>query len=125
MDAKPSDIIKKEFGQFLKERRDTLHLTQGGVAAKAGLDRQQYYRIENGLSGTKRDTVIALAEALKLSAREALEKAGFAAEAEPNGLYSGLEKLSPERQELAKRQIKAIIDSLAEEENPDTDYIQD
>jgi transcriptional regulator with XRE-family HTH domain len=41
------------------------------------------------------------------------------------GFYKGYYELPEDRRQLAERQIKAIIDSLAEEEDPDTDYIQD
>lgn len=37
-------------------------------------------------------------------------------------IVRGLEKLSPEHQECAKRQIRSIIESLAAMENPDTNY---
>lgn len=68
------------FGDWLKEKREKSKLSQEGLGDLAGLDRQQIYRLENALSGTKRETVIALANALKVSEDEALQKAGFAAQ---------------------------------------------
>jgi hypothetical protein len=56
-----------------------------------------------------------------------MKRAGFSSvdNSDPDGLYSGLNRLTPERQQLAKRQIKAIIESLSAEDEPDTDYITD
>ena len=118
-----SESLKRSFGRWLKEKREETHFSQGGAAQRAGIDRQQWYRIENGLSGTKRDTVIAIARALSLPADEALARSGFAstqAETE-EGLFSGIDKLTPERQKLAKKQIRAIIDSLVDSEDHGTD----
>lgn len=117
-----SQAVNRSFGSWLKLKREESHLSQGGAAQRAGIDRQQWYRIENGLSGTKRDTVIAIAGALSLSVDEALSMAGFAGPtAAENGLFSGIEKLSPAMQALAKKQIRAIIESLSEQDsNTDT-----
>ncbi len=72
--------IKRDFGSWIKEKRDKAGLSQDGAARRAEIDRQQWYRIENGLSGTKRDTVIRLAVALSADPNEALQRAGFASE---------------------------------------------
>ncbi len=113
MQKRPSDSLWPEFGRWLKKHREDLHFSQSGAAQRAGIDRQQWYRIENGLSGTKRDTVIAIAKALSLPVGEALKRAGFGSTTDTEaGLFSGLEKLTPEKQKLAKRQIKAIIESI-------------
>ena len=69
--------IWKSFGTWIKELRDKAGLSQDGAARRAEIDRQQWYRIENGLSGTKRDTVIRIAHALSADPNEALERAGF------------------------------------------------
>lgn len=126
---KPSDQLWKSFGSWIRERREAQHFSQAGVAERAGVDRQTIYRIEAGQSGTKRDTVIAIANALSLDKGDALKRAGFALadndDSDPEGFYAGIKKLSPEKQKIAKRQIKAIMDALVEEENPDTDYIDD
>ena len=113
--------VKRRFGAWIKQKREEGRLSQGGAAGRAGIDRQQWYRIESGLSGTKRDTVIAMANALTVSVSEALQMAGFAAETEDNeeGLFSGLNELSPEKQKLAKKMIRSVIDSLAEKEEHD------
>lgn len=120
--AETSDSLKRTFGAWLKQKREESHFSQGGAAARAGIDRQQWYRIENGLSGTKRDTVVAIAHALSLPVEEALSRAGFASNLEAeDGLFSGLDKLPPEKQKLAKDMIRALIDSLATQDEHETE----
>jgi transcriptional regulator with XRE-family HTH domain len=97
-----ADNIKRDFGNWIKELRDNARLSQDGAARRAGIDRQQWYRIENGLSGTKRDTVIRIAHALSASPDEALVRAGFAPEQplqdlerpKPNNVQELLDRLS-------------------------------
>lgn len=127
MSERPSDSLWLEFGQWLKQQRENARLSQGKAASRAGIDRQQWYRIESGKSGTKRDTVISIATALDLSVQEALRRAGFGSLEEPEeeGFYSGFKNLPPEKKALARRQLKAIIEALAAEEDPDTNYIDD
>lgn len=67
----------REFGLYLKGAREAAGLSQEGAAKKAGLTRQQWNRLENGLSGTKRETVLMIAEAFNLDESSALNKAGF------------------------------------------------
>lgn len=90
MNARPSDALWFEFGRWIKEQRDEARLSQAGAAGRAGIDRQQWYRIEAGKSGTKRDTAIAIARALSLPTTEVLIRAGFNAldEDEDNRTYS-------------------------------------
>lgn len=66
------------FGAWIKQKRETEKLSQGGAAERAGIDRQQWFRIENGISGTRRETVIKMAKALSADENEALHLAGFA-----------------------------------------------
>jgi hypothetical protein len=69
-----------------------------------------------------------LANALNIDVDEALLMAGHApsdGNADPDGLYSGIKKLTPERQRLAKAQIKAIMSTLLAEQEHDTDYIEE
>jgi transcriptional regulator with XRE-family HTH domain len=86
------------FGAWLKEKRTEQRYTQTEAARMAGIDRQQWYRIEAGKSGTKRETVIAIAAALSLDEEEALERAGYSSQlsVKPTNLtelISRLEKL--------------------------------
>jgi transcriptional regulator with XRE-family HTH domain len=73
----------ERFGAWLKEKREAGRFSQAGAAKRAGIDRQQWYRIETGKSGTKRETVIAIANALSLDVAETLNHAGFSAQDAP------------------------------------------
>lgn len=118
---------RKDFGRWIRAKREKLQLSQDGVADKVGVDRQTIYRIEGGLTGTKRETVIAIATALDLDVDDALVRSGWATtgvNGDEAGLFKGLHRLSPEKQRLVKNAMRAMIDSLAEQE-PDTDYIDD
>ena len=66
--------------------------------------------------------VAAMAKALEVPLNEARLAAGYApiGEETNEGLFSGIEKLSPERQKVAKQTIRALIDSLAAQENHNT-----
>jgi transcriptional regulator with XRE-family HTH domain len=77
MQHRPSDVLWKDFGAWIREHREKNHLSQAGAAQRAGIDRQQWYRIESGKSGTRRDTVIEIARAVSADINEALDKAGF------------------------------------------------
>lgn len=52
-----AENVWREFGSWLRSQREAARLSQSGAAQRAEIDRQQWYRIENGLSGTKRETV--------------------------------------------------------------------
>lgn len=72
--AKPSEILRREFGSWLQKEREARGLSQKFVADKANVTVTQLSRIENGQSGTKRDTVIALANIIGISEVDALRK---------------------------------------------------
>lgn len=120
------------FGQWLRNKRKDASLTQGQLARKSGistsyvstLERGQRHTVTNADPLPKPDIVEAIAKALTVPVDEARLAAGYAAseDNDPHGLASGLNRLSPERQAIAKKQIAAILDALAEEEQ-DTDYI--
>lgn len=77
----PSMVPKKHwenFGAWVRQTRRMADLTQKRVAEKAGIHEVQVARIEKGESGTKRETVIALAKALGTDEAIALNKAGYA-----------------------------------------------
>lgn len=78
----PTKTLWREFGQWIKQCRENAKLsnpslTQERVAQKAGISVVQLSRIENGESGTKRDTIIALARVIGISEAEAMDRAGF------------------------------------------------
>lgn len=62
--GKSSEELQKEFGAWIKTQRVIAGLTQKIIAAAAPIDRVHLARIESGESGTKRDTVISLVEAI-------------------------------------------------------------
>lgn len=68
----------ERFGSWLRQQRRLADLTQKNLADMAGIHEVQLARIEKGESGTKRDTVLALAKALNVDVDESLELAGFA-----------------------------------------------
>ena len=78
------------------------------------------HQLERGETGKKGQTyspdieiVDALAVALDKPIDDARLAAGYAPlHADPDGIYKALRELLPDRQEIAKRQIKAIIESL-------------
>jgi DNA-binding XRE family transcriptional regulator len=65
------------FGRWVAKKRKAKGLTQGQAASLIDADRQTWYRIEKGWA-TKRQTVVAVANALEASVTEALTLAGFA-----------------------------------------------
>ena len=85
--------VWKEFGAWIKGKRDKANLSQDGAARRADIDRQQWYRIENGLSGTRRDTVIRMARGVSADPNEALTYAGFAPIPQRSGPPQTLEEL--------------------------------
>jgi transcriptional regulator with XRE-family HTH domain len=98
--------IWKDFGSWIKGKRDKANLSQDGAARRAEIDRQQWYRIENGLSGTRRETVIRMAQAVSADPNEALQLAGFASPEQP------LERPRPQTvQELLDRLTELGIDA--------------
>src|SRR5215213_577955 len=72
--AKPSAVLHREFGLWLQKKRKSRGISQKFVAAKANLTVTQLSRIENGRSGTRRDTVILLAGIIGIDETEALSK---------------------------------------------------
>ena len=71
--AKTSEDVKKDFGRFIQQARENSGLSQKYVAGKANLTVTQLSRIENGQSGTKRDTVILLAQVIGIDEVSALK----------------------------------------------------
>lgn len=72
--AKTSAEIRREFGGWFKAERESRGISQKYVAEKVGVTVTQLSRIERGLSGTRRDTVISLAEIIGVDATEALRR---------------------------------------------------
>jgi transcriptional regulator with XRE-family HTH domain len=72
--VKFSADIRKEFGRWMQQQREDRGLSQKFIAGKIGITETQMSRIENGKSGTERDTVIAWAQAIGIDENEALRK---------------------------------------------------
>jgi transcriptional regulator with XRE-family HTH domain len=74
-----SVILRKEFGAYIREVRKDLRLTQAEASRLIGIHAVQLARIEYGESGTKRETVIAIAKAYKQDVSDFLNRAGYSA----------------------------------------------
>ncbi len=72
-----SEQIWIEWGAWYASRRKAAGLSQQKVADITGMERTHISDLETGKSGARRDTIIALAEAIHVDAEEALDKAGF------------------------------------------------
>lgn len=128
-------VVMETFGQWLLRCRKERGWTQKFLHEKSGvsesyistLERSQPHSITGAKLRPEPDKVELLAKALGENVDQALIIAGYSPNNETTGYFKGLEKLSPEKQKIAKRQIRAIIDALAEEEftDEDFDYIDD
>lgn len=72
--SKSSDALRRDFGRWISQQREARRITQKSLAAKSRLTVTQLSRIENGHSGTKRDTVILLAQLIGVNEAEALRQ---------------------------------------------------
>jgi transcriptional regulator with XRE-family HTH domain len=115
------------FGPWLQGQREQADVSQSEIGRRAGIHKIQLSRIENGHSGVKRETLERIVDAIndlsstgyKIDKNVALKKAGWAPnEDDQDGLYSGLDLLSPDDRKRAIRQIKGIIESYLPEEDP-------
>ena len=61
----------------MRRHREAANISQTDAAERADIDRQQWYRIENGLSGTKRETIERIAAAINWDTETALALGGF------------------------------------------------
>lgn len=95
---KTKELKRKELGAWIKEHREKANISQETAAEKVGLSRFQWIRIENGQSGTKRETLIDIANAIFADVEKTLLKGGYA----PDEI---------EKVEVPKR----ILDALARE----------
>lgn len=105
------------FGAWIKETREKQKLSQAGAAERAELDRQQWYRIENGVSGTRRETVIRMARALSADPDEALQLAGFASL--PKGKPQTMAELLNRLAELGISHVEFLDDEAIRNATPE------
>lgn len=120
--VKSSEDIRREFGRYMQTTREEKGLSQKFVAGKIGKTVTQLSRIENGHSGTERDTVIDWARAVGVNENDALRK--FKPENNldddslvADGLFDGYYELPEERRRIARKAIAGIIRGLQEEED--------
>lgn len=132
-DVKSSEDIAKEFGRYMQTERTSRGLLQKFVADKMGLSETQLSRLENGKSGTERDTVIKWAQIIGIDANTALRKWRpennlFAEQPEMKGKLKGLlrttEKMTPEDKDRFLTQSLALAKTYFPPDF-DFDYIDD
>lgn len=115
-----------KFGDWLRERRTELKMLQSDVARRAGvstsyistLERGQKHSITGAELRPEPNKVIAISKAISADPDEALRLNGYLPQGsnDQEGLFSGYDELPPDRKQLARRQIRAILDSLADPE---------
>lgn len=125
-----------EYGDRLRHTRKAKNLTQEELAEKISahghqvtgayismIERGYDRKLDGEPSRPKRKFVELAAELLEDDVDEALIDADYAPNSRnfEEGLYAGWKRLPKDRQELARRQIKAIIDSLADDSDTDDD----
>ena len=71
--VKTSQEVKSFFGKWFQKEREERGISQKFVADKVDMSVTQLSRIENGQSGTKRDTAIILAQTIGADEEEALK----------------------------------------------------
>lgn len=69
---KNKDLQLRKLGEWVKKHRDKMDYSQETAAEKVGLSRYQWLRIENGQSGTKRETILNIAKELNADEKEGL-----------------------------------------------------
>ena len=120
------------FGDWLRGQIQKNHLSNAEVARRAGVSGTYISNLVRDFSPNmtsnqaprpSEKVVTRIAAALNAPENEARLAAGYAPKGEEveDGLFAGLQKLSPERQQLAKRQIHFIIESLIEETDDTAD----
>ena len=67
-----TNLKLKQLGSWVKKHREKMNYSQETAAEKSGISRYQWIRIENGQSGTKRETILAIAKQLEADETEAL-----------------------------------------------------
>jgi hypothetical protein len=128
------------YGPYLRSIRKAARLSQVKLAdeitkrghpvtdANISMIEREYDRRSDGSPTQPNKTfVILAAEICGADVNASLVEADYAPldSADPDGLYAGLNKLPPDVRPFAKRQIKALMETFATEEHPNTDYIDD
>lgn len=132
-----SDFTANFFGEWLRKQRNKRAMSAAELGRLSGvsksyisaLERSQVQLLTGRPSQPALHIVEAIAKALEVDIDEARMIAGYGPVSEqetpPEGLFKGYERLSPEMKKVARRQIESIIESLAEVDDFDYDYIDD
>lgn len=94
----------KELGDWIKIHREKVFMSQETAAEKANLSRYQWMRIENGQSGTKRDTLIQIANVINADVNQTLKKGGYTS-------FLNEEEYKSEVDTLAKKLAEGVMAS--------------
>lgn len=87
-------IQKTIFGEWLRKRIDEKGMTISAVARMSGYSREHLYKLMAGDSGTKIETVDALAKAIGISSKEARE-----------AWYSSIDESAPPLTEILVKDV--------------------
>ncbi len=120
------------FGEWLRKELNVSGMSNAELARRAGVSATYVGNLVRDYSPNMRsarnprpseEVTADIAKALDVPLNVARKAAGYSTMDEPDeeGLFAGLSNLSPERQHLAKRQIRAIISSLATEDDEEDD----
>ncbi len=105
-----SDAVYRPFGDLVRKHRKRLHLTQDSLGEKVGLTRTSITNIEGGRQKVLLHQVIALAEALEVSAEALLPRHTYA------GPVSRLKRRLPKHlSEPERNWIHGIVGSPSKE----------
>lgn len=66
------------FGKWLRDKRIAAGLTQEEAAKRAGLTRAMWAKLEGDESGTRREKIPGIAQAIEANLAETYERAGYA-----------------------------------------------
>ena len=111
-EVKFSADIKEEFGRWMQAERESKGIMQKFVADKINITVTQLSRIENGKSGTERDTVILWARAVGVDENEALRR--FKPEnsnEETHDVLDGVKIIFQDGKGLTKKQQQEILNA--------------
>jgi len=112
------------FGQWLRQKLNDKRMSNAELARRVHVSPTYVSNlvrdyspnmISNRAPRPGEDIVERIARALGAPLDEARLAANYAPRSVEDGIFSGLDKLSPKMQRVAKAQIRAIIDSLQSE----------
>jgi transcriptional regulator with XRE-family HTH domain len=106
----------KDFGPRLRQLREGRGLSQGELARLLGIDPMQTNRYERGLNLPSAETIVKLAQILRVTADELLTGRREAAQAAPEirsikllDKFQALDQLPKEEQETALNILEGVI----------------